>query len=274
MRNTLTLLFSILLASCSIAQPGQWDTKDKKAIKLVESAMSRANEVDLSTGRPKYDEALSILDKAIARDPQFSDAYFLKAEYNMRMGRTLESIEAYQTLVEIEGFSTSTGYVYYDLAALELLEGLYDEAYLHSKKYATYKNTPPEMKAENAWMIKTCEFAIEAKKNPVPFDPENVGSGVNSSDPEYFPTLTVEQDQLLFTRRVTSASGAWQEDFFISQDADGYWNTGQPMPKNINTAFNEGAPTFAPDGRTLIFVGCAIDGVGYGNGRKIGRAHV
>lgn len=268
MRNTLTLLFSILLASCSIAQPGQWDTKDKKAIKYAEAAMDKANEFDMSTGKPKYDEALAILDKAIARDPQFSDVYFLKAEYNMRMGRTMESIAAYQTLVEIEGFTTSTGYVYYDLAALELLEGLYDEAYVHAKKYATFKNTPPEMKAENDWMIKTCEFAIEAKKNPVPFNPENVGSGVNSADPEYFPTLTVEQDELLFTRRVSSATGAWQEDFFISQDADGYWNTGQPMPKNINTAFNEGAPTFAPDGRTLIFVGCAIDGVGYGNGRR------
>lgn len=258
----------ILLASCSLAQPGQWNTKDKKAIKLVEAGMNKAGEYSPTTGQPKYDEALVLIDKAIARDPQFSDAYFLKAEYNMRMGRTLESIQAYQTLVDIEGFSTSTGYVYYDLAALELLEGMYDEAYIHSKKYATYKNTPPEMKAENDWMIKIAEFAIEAKKNPVPFNPVNVGSGVNSSDLEYFPTLTVEQDQLLFTRRVTSSNGVWQEDFFISDDLDGYWNTGQPMPKNINTAFNEGAPTFAPDGRTLIFVGCAIDGVGYGNGRR------
>ena len=116
--------------------------------------------------------------------------------------------------------------------------------------------------------MKNSEFAIEAKKNPVPFEPVNVGTGVNTYDPEYFPTLTVDQKQLLFTRRVTSSSGQWQEDFFISNDQDGYWGPGDPMPGNINTSFNEGAPTFAPDGRTLIFVGCAIDRVGYGGNRR------
>jgi Tol biopolymer transport system component len=40
------------------------------------------------------------------------------------------------------------------------------------------------------------------------------------------------------------------------------------MPKNINTAYNEGAPTFAPDGRTLIFVGCISERGTYGDGRR------
>ena len=144
---------------------------------------------------------------------------------------------------------------HFDLAALESSEGYYDDALIHSKKYETFKNRPEDMASENLWMIKTCEFAIEAKKHPVPFKPENLGAGVNTSDPEYFPTLTVDQKELLFTRRVTGTS-SWQEDFFVSPDQEGYWATGQAMPKNINTANNEGAPTYAPDGRTLIFVGC------------------
>ena len=40
------------------------------------------------------------------------------------------------------------------------------------------------------------------------------------------------------------------------------------MPPNINTYNNEGAPTFAPDGRTLIFVGCIDPRYGYGEGRR------
>jgi outer membrane protein OmpA-like peptidoglycan-associated protein len=48
----------------------------------------------------------------------------------------------------------------------------------------------------------------------------------------------------------------------------GYWGNGSPMPPNINTNNNEGAPTFAPDGRTLIFVGCVDMQNGYGEGRR------
>jgi outer membrane protein OmpA-like peptidoglycan-associated protein len=267
MKNLFTLLMLFLFASCGLAQPGQWNTKNKKAIKLVEQGMEATRRINPQTGRPDFSTALEYIDKAIAKDPNFSDAYFLKAEYCLQSGNATGAIEAYTTLLSLPTFHTSTGYVYFDLAALELGNGMYDEAYEHAKKYATFKNAPEDMSKENAWMIKTCEFAIDAKKNPVPFDPVNVGSGVNSFDPEYFPTLTVDQSELLYTRLVTGR-GDPQEDFFISKDLDGYWNTGEPMPNNINTTFNEGAPTFAPDGRTLIFVGCAIDRVGYGPGRR------
>jgi outer membrane protein OmpA-like peptidoglycan-associated protein len=67
---------------------------------------------------------------------------------------------------------------------------------------------------------------------------------------------------------VTDSRGFQQEDFFVSTTLEGYWGTGDPMPKNINTAYNEGAPTFAPDGRTLIFVGCISERGTYGDGRR------
>jgi outer membrane protein OmpA-like peptidoglycan-associated protein len=269
MKNILLFIFIFAVSTVGFTQPGQWNTKSKKAIKLVEAGMEATRQIDPSTGRPDYRTAIEYIEKAIEKDPNFSDAYFLKAEYCLQSGNSVGAIDAYTVLLTLPTFSTSTGYVYYDLAALELRQGMYAEALEHAKKYDTFKNRPEEMATENSWMIKTCAFAVEAVKNPVPFDPINVGSGVNTFDPEYFPTLTVDQSELLFTRRVTNPrSGSWQEDFFISKDLDGYWNTGEPMPNNINTTFNEGAPTFAPDGRTLIFVGCAIDRVGYGPGRR------
>ena len=40
------------------------------------------------------------------------------------------------------------------------------------------------------------------------------------------------------------------------------------MPSNVNTVNNEGAPTIAPDGRTLVFVGCPdATGEFYGENR-------
>jgi outer membrane protein OmpA-like peptidoglycan-associated protein len=268
MQRLLLILAVLFIGISSSAQPGMWNTKSKKAIKYVKSAQEAVRTINPNTGMPDYETALQYIDKAIAKDPNFTDAYDLKADYCMRIGDTKRAIDAFRDLIAIEGFSTSTGYVYFYLASMEWSEAMYADALEHALIYQKYKNTPEEMASENEWMILNCKFAIEAIKNPVPFDPVNVGSGVNTGDAEYFPTLTVEQDKLLFTRRVTGNRGSWQEDFFVSDDLDGYWNTGEAMPPNINTSFNEGAPTYAPDGRTLIFVGCAIDGVGYGNGRR------
>ena len=247
---------------------GQWDTKSKKAIKYAEAGMDAINQINPQTGYPDYETGIAYMDKAIAKDPLFSDAYLLKAEFCIQIGRVQEAIAAYKKVLEVKPTVSSTGYIYFDLALLEWSEGMYEDALKHAKIYQTYPNANPEMLEEAKWVIANCEFAVEAIKNPVPFNPINVGSGVNTADPEYFPTLTVDQQQLLFTRRVTHSSGYFQEDFFISDNLNGYWNMGEPMPKNINTPNNEGAPTFAPDGRTLIFVGCVDERYGYGEGRR------
>lgn len=256
------------VSPCGFAQYGQWHTKHKKAIRYIETARQKVYELDPETGLPHYKKALLYVDKAIEKDPDFWEAHLLKADYSMRLNRKADAIEAYRQLIAIEDFQTSTGYVYHELATLELSEGMYDEAYAHAQTYQSYTTAPKTLQKENRAIMETCAFAIAAKKRPVPFEPQNMGAGVNTSDPEYFPTLTVEQDELLFTRRLTAISGVWQEDFFISKHLNNYWNTAQSLPQNINTPFNEGAPTFAPDGKTLIFVGCAIDRLGYGSGRR------
>jgi len=269
MNKLFLFYFSFLLVACSTAQPtGQWKTKSKKAIKYVETGIAATRELDRNTGLPDYKTAIYWVDKAIEKDPMFVDAYLIKADYAVLSGNARMAIESYKKALEIDPTVSSTGYIYHDLANLEFMEGLYEDALKHAKIYKSFPGANPDMIKNIDRLIKNCEFAIEAKKNPHPFNPVNVGAGVNTADPEYFPTLTVDQNQLLFTRRVTDRNGYQQEDFFISTNIDGYWSIGEPMPKNINTMFNEGAPTFAPDGRTLIFVACAQDRVGYGEGRR------
>ena len=52
---------------------------------------------------------------------------------------------------------------------------------------------------------------------------------------------------------------------------EGDWSDGISISDNINSAFNEGAPTFSSDGQYIIFVGCETGAKGdyeYGSGRK------
>ncbi|NOQ71984.1 MAG: OmpA family protein [Crocinitomix sp.] len=269
MKNYSLLVLLLLFTACTLAQPGQWSTKSKKAIKLVEQGIEVGRGYDHETGRFFYKEAIYYFDKAIAKDPNFVDAYMIKGDYAAKAGMNDVALDAYRKAIAINPSMTASGYEYYDLALLEWSVGEYAAALEHGKKFMTYKKANPDLLVETEWLIMNCEFAIKAIENPLPFNPKNVGAGVNSEDPEYFPTLTVDQKQLLYTRRVTNPNNGYQqEDFFISTDKDGYWTTGQPMPPNINTYNNEGAPTFAPDGRTLIFVGCSDPRYGYGEGRR------
>ena len=263
-----SLIALVLITSCAVAQPGQWSTKSKKAIKYVERGLEEERGLDMETGLPNYRGGIYWFNKAIDKDPNFIEAYLYKGDFAIMMGDNETAIKAYIKVIELNPEYSKTGFIYAELAMLEWSEGKYAEALEHGKKFKTYKAANPDMLKEIEWLIVNCEFAVNAAANPVPFEPINVGAGVNTPDPEYFPTLTVDQSELLFTRRIVSANGSWQEDFFVAQDFEGYWGRAKPMPNNINTSFNEGAPTFAPDGRTLIFVGCAVERVGYGPGRR------
>jgi outer membrane protein OmpA-like peptidoglycan-associated protein len=270
MKYVLNLIIFFMAVSCATAQTGQWNTKNKKAIKYIETALNKSRELNQYTGRPNYKEAIEWCDKAIAKDPNFIDAYLIKGDFAASIGELNTAVESYNKAIDINPNFSKTGYVYLELAQMEQRIGKYEDALKHAKHFKTVPGANRDNFTEADWIIKNCEFAIEAIKHPVPFKPINVGSGVNTADPEYFPTLTVDQSQLLFTRRVTDSRSRYgaQEDFFISTGSADYWQVGQPMPKNINTPFNEGAPTFAPDGRTLIFVGCADERGRYGTDRR------
>ncbi|MFD1551848.1 hypothetical protein DNU06_01880 [Putridiphycobacter roseus] len=261
--------FFFLLTNCAVAQPrGQWSTKNKKAIKYVESSRMALSQVDMMTGLPNYKNAMAYCDKAIDKDPLFIEAYLMKADYATSAGMSNEAISAYKKSLEINPNFAKTGYVYLELANLEWAAAQYADAIVNAKKYKTIPAANKDYFKDMDWLIANCEFAINAIKNPVPFTPINLGTGVNTSNPEYFPTLTVDQKELLFTRHVRDESGRGQEDFFVSKRENDHWALGESMPGNINTPYNEGAPTFAPDGRTLIFVGCVNEGGQYGSGRR------
>jgi Tol biopolymer transport system component len=106
-------------------------------------------------------------------------------------------------------------------------------------------------------------------KHPKPFDPINLGEGINSIYPEYYPSITVDGKTMLFTRRLPiNNASQFQEDFFISNNNEnGIWEKSFSMPSNVNTINNEGAPTISSDGKSLIFVACSDETGDYGNER-------
>lgn len=102
---------------------------------------------------------------------------------------------------------------------------------------------------------KCFEFALDYKKNhpdqTYQFELVNLGDSINSKSLEYYPSITIDGKELIFTRRINS-----QEDFYQSNLIDGKWSKAKPIEGDINTEFNEGAQSISQDGEWLIYTGC------------------
>jgi Tol biopolymer transport system component len=190
------------------------------------------------------------------------------------MGDYMPAIDHYNKALAINPNHSRTGSTYFYLANLQHAVGMYNDAIRNIDIFEKNRNANPEL-IRNAREIRAnCVFAMDAMKNPQAFDPINIGPGINTKHPEYFPTITVDGKTILFTRRIpdgrVNGPKKEQEDFYVSQlGNNNIWQTAIAMPQNINTVLNEGAPTIAPDGRSLVFVACAdnVTGTNYGEGR-------
>jgi outer membrane protein OmpA-like peptidoglycan-associated protein len=110
--------------------------------------------------------------------------------------------------------------------------------------------------------VEKCKYALELMKNPVPFNPVNLGSGINTSCDEYYPYISPDEKMMVFTRKVplwegaSPASDNTQEDFYVSYFRDGKWTKAEPLKGKVNTKKNEGAQTLTADGKYMVFTAC------------------
>lgn len=265
------LLGLIVFSSCATTAQGKYSSKDKKAVKLYESAVRiEVTHYDPRTRTVDYRAAIDMLEQAIKRDPNFIEAHELIAEYYFGFRNYDKTIFHLERVMQLRGNRDQTGVTYYFLAQAFYRKGEYEKALININKYMKIGNAKDKYTPDIKIFIESCEFAIYAIKNPVNFNPINLGPAINTKYHEYFPTMTVDGKTLLFTRRLPAPGTELgeQEDFFVTHFVDGKWTEAVPMPANINTPNNEGAPTFAPDGRTLVFVAC-VDAYGsYGPNRQ------
>ena len=249
-----------LFVACSTAQ-NHYSISNKKAIKLFEQAQQEPRtSIDTKTKQPNYVGGINLLQKAIEKEPKFWEAHLLAGEYFEYIGKFDNAIAAYETALQINPNHSTSGSTFFFLANLQHATGQYEKSIRNLDIFTLNKNANPQLVAQANSIRGNCEFAIQALKKPRNFEPKNIGPGINTKDPEYFPTITVDGKTILFTRRIYDAQSPFkeQEDFFVSHLNDkGIWETAQPMPSNVNTVLNEGAPTISADGRTLIFVACS-----------------
>jgi outer membrane protein OmpA-like peptidoglycan-associated protein len=227
-------------------------TSNKKAIAAFENAQS-------SFDLRNYELAIAYLDEAIDKDRGFVDAYLMKFEVYSEMGDYPKAEEALENAVSVnEDYYRNA---YYFLGLLEMQQGKYDEAKPHFEKFKTYENLRPEMVERANKEIANCNFAIRAIANPVDFEPQNMGEAINTKNAEYYPSITADGSQFVYTRLVDDARsfGGKNENIYTSSSREGTWFPSIPV-QELNTEYNEGAPTISGDGKTMVFTACELHG--------------
>jgi hypothetical protein len=246
----------LFLAAQNPMPPGQYTSSNKKAIKYLNEAR-QAFEIK------KDDIAEKYFLKALEEDKNFIEAALGLANLFQIHNRHKEAVDYYKVAIAVNPKFYPNGF--YFMAQSQLLIEQYDDAKGSLETFLKFERINPDIKTDANRLLANAAFGADAVKNPKPFKPINVGEGINTELNEYFPAVTADGLQFLFTRgiKVPEIPGYENEDFFVSNKVNNVWQQARPI-REINSQGNEGAPTLSADGNIMFFASCADEFGNYG----------
>jgi OmpA-OmpF porin, OOP family len=253
-RISIILIISIAFIFSFEGFSQNYYTKNKKAIQLYQKAEEAFKTRD-------FDSGMEDLQKAVQKDPNFTDAHYLLARnYQLFSHKKSEYYDLmlfhYEKTIATKPNNKQFAGAYYTLSGDYLKKGEYAKAKKYAETFLSFKTDLKVYNLEAQKVVDVANFAEENIKNPLPFSPKPLSNTVNSSQMlNYFPALTADQNTLIFTARPNQRDS--DENIFISiKTPKGEWSSPVSISNNINTAENEGTCSISADGKTIVFTGC------------------
>lgn len=252
------LLFCIglLFNFFSFAQSYNPDQVKPKAMDQYDKAVEL-----LKIGEVK--EAIPVLQNCLIIDSNFVDAYLsLAAAYGQ--------LKQYPAAVKLYERAKHKDPLYFQVYQLPYSinlagDGRFQDALETIQQFLLLpKLSDKSINAAN--FRKRCYiFAIDyTSKHPnqdnYTFTPLNLGDSVNSRFAEYYPSVTVTDNKLIFTR----AGDHSREDFMETSLHKKTFSLAKPIQGDINIEPKKGAITASQDGEWILFAG-QFSGQGFGN---------
>ena len=244
----------VLISTFAFAQTPRQSSNPK--------ALKKYNEALVALEDNRNADGIALLGSALQIDSNFIDAYLSLAG---ALGNTKQYKKAV-TVYERARLKDSIYFTPYLLPYAINLAGLgqFEEALTAIRNFLTLDGLSGRSIKAAQYRKKTFEFAVSSsqknKNASYVFAPKNLGDSVNSSSSEYYPSVTVTDDALVFTRRTGNA----REDFLLSAitNKDSF-NKAAPLDGDINLEPRKGAITVSQDGDWLFFA-ADIAGAGLG----------
>ncbi|MEO8762866.1 MAG: OmpA family protein [Ginsengibacter sp.] len=251
------LTTSYLLFLTMYISRAQWYDPEKvnhNANTIYTLAINKAQNSD-------YPTAIRMINEALKIEPKFVDAYLSLAGISADMKNYSGSVNEFEKAFALDSVYTNNYLLPYSISLAGT--GRFTDALDAVNKFLLNPGLNQRSIKAGEFRRTTFQFAIEYDKTHADkhyvFQPHNLGDSINTTDLEYFPSLTIDGKKMIFTKRING-----NEDFYESDLNNGIWGKAYPLPGNINSAaFNEGAQNISQDGKWLIFTGCNFpDGLG------------
>lgn len=237
----------------SLSQAQTYSIIDGKAIKLYQEG----EELTLSR---QYDMAIAKYKAAINRESSFLEAYIKMSQLYITQGKLDQAEEvALAGKKRLAGKNATLknkadfGWLFTNLymaqgrfqeayETFQEADPLYDESFKKSMYYV-------QMKASMDFLTAQLDKSMAIEK-------EKLEDPLNNFQLQYFPVLTADGEQILFTKR--DGTGNYdKEDIYTSYaEPDGSWTKPVSIAQTINSQYNEGTCSVTADGNILIYTSC------------------
>jgi OmpA-OmpF porin, OOP family len=247
-RISIIALLILSIESFGQAQP-ELSTKSKKAIELY-------TEADNFRVRGHHAQAIELLNQALSKDKNFVEAYYRLGIVYMAAKNYEQAISNFEKGLSLTSDPKKQKVFWYDLGESYLLTGQYQNAMVTFSDFLK-SETQNKLKIDKATLLlKNAEFGLKNQAIKSQYQNKALPATVNCFATQYFPVLTADEQELIFTRRLGNKNED-DEDLVISRkDAQGQWSAPISISPNINSTTNEGTCTISADGRKLIFTSC------------------
>ena len=139
------------------------------------------------------------------------------------------------------------------------LNSRWDEAIKHYQLYlAQGKKNAGETDDVNK-KIAECNSGKKYSATPERVFVDNLGSAINSAFPEYGPSISADEETIIFTARRDNSTGGkrdendngYYEDIYLSVKSNGKWQASKQLSKTVNTDNHDAAAGLSSDGSKL-----------------------
>lgn len=183
---------------------------------------------------------------------------FRMAECNRMINSTAKAVSGYMNALR---YDYPDSILYLRLGQMQQKNGRYADAIKNYDAYLQYD--PTSVLAFNG--VEGSQKALEWKKNPTRYVVKRMDK-FNSRRGEFSPMLLgPDYDQLYFAssrskdkdQKISAITGQNNNNFYvIKKDEQGNWLQPEELEDEVNTEFDEGTPSFSPDGNSMYYTYC------------------
>ena len=231
-----------------------------KAVAKAEEQFNLALE-QIDNGFSK--QAIPFFEEAIKLNPNYVAAYLSLAGVQQQLQQYKASETNYLKAFELDSINTKTFLLPFSVSQAGL--GKFKEA-LESINQFIALDALSEKSVKAAYAKKrNYEFAVNYSQqhlqNDYIFNPINLGDSVNTKNAEYYPSLSVSDSLLVFSRR----TGGGREDFYKSIMQENNFLQAQEVDGTLNDHPYKGALSVSSDGEFIVYAANYGNDKGFGN---------